>query len=360
MIDMLSFLKSLLSVPGISAFENPVGELISAAWRPLVDELSTSNLGSLHGLCYGSAPHTPSDAPGHPSRPCLLLSAHMDTIGLMVTGQVDGFIRVTGIGGVDVRTLPGQPVTVHGRQEIPAIVVQPPVHLLPPNLGKNPVAMGYLWVDTGLLPAQTAELVKVGDPVSFAQPPFELTEGALCGHSLDNRASVAALTACLEELHLGRSHAWDVWASVQEETGSRGARTSSFQLRPDMAVAIDVTFARGPGASDYKSFPLGKGVTLGWGAPIHPALFKKFKEIATRLEIPFETEMMPRCSGTDADSIQVTAEGIPTMVISIPLRYMHTPVEVVSLKDIRRAGRLLAEFVCCLEPDFLTKITWDK
>jgi tetrahedral aminopeptidase len=352
MIDLLPLLKSLVSAAGISGFESPVCQLVSDVWRPIVDELSTSRLGSLHGVSFGVDPQ-----PRHR----LMVSAHIDAVGLMVTGNVDGLLRITEIGGIDARVLPGQAVIVHGRQDLPAIVIQPPVGLLPPDFSNRPVAMEYLWVDTGLLPSQVAELVKVGDPVSYAQPPLELTGDTLCGHSLDNRASLAALTLCLDELH-SRPHGWDVWAvaSAQEETGVRGALTSSFQLRPDMAVAIDVTFAKGPGSTDYDTFPLGKGVTLGWGPNVHPALFKKIEEIAKQLEIPYATEVIPRYSGTDAEGIQVTAEGIPTVVIYIPLRYMHTPVEVVSLKDIRRAGRLLAELACRLEPDFIEKITWDK
>ena len=135
--------------------------------------------------------------------------------------------------------------------------------------------------------------------------------------------------------------------------------TSSFQIQPDLAVAIDVTFAKGPGSNDYQTFPLGKGLTLGLGPNNHPALFKLFKETAERLEIPFQTEMMPAHSGTDAWGIQVVGEGIPCLVVGIPLRYMHTPVEVVSLKDIRRVGRLLAEVCARLDADFVKKINWD-
>jgi tetrahedral aminopeptidase len=352
MIDLLPFLKSLVPVPGVSGFENPICKSVSEAWRPVVDELSISRLGSLHGVCFGNGPQ-----PRHR----LMFAAHMDTIGLMVTGIVDGLLSVTAIGGIDVRVLPGQLVTVHARQDLPAVIVQPPVGLLPSEFKSNPVAMEYLWVDTALLSSQVAELVKVGDPISFAQPVLELTGETLCAPYLDNRASLAAMTLCLDELH-GRTHAWDVWAvaSVQEEIGVRGAYTSTFQLHPDVAVAIDVTFARNPVGNDWGTFQLGKGVTLGWGANIHPALFKKFKEIANQVEIPFEVEVMPYYSGTDGEAMQVTAEGIPTMVICIPLRYMHTPVEVVSLKDLRRAGRLMAEFACQLEPDFIEKITWDE
>jgi tetrahedral aminopeptidase len=284
----------------------------------------------------------------------------MDAIGLMVTGIVDGFLRITEIGGVDDRILPGQIVTIHGRKELTGIVVQPPDFLLPYTRRGKPVARDNLFVDTGLLPTETADLVRTGDLVSFAQPPIDLAGDALAGHSLDNRASVAAITICLEELqHL--KHVWDVWAvaSAQEEETFAGAYTSPFVIRPDIAIAVDVTFAKGPGASDHRTFPLGKGVSLGYGPNIHPVLFKTFKDLAEKLEIPIHVEVMPRHSGTDAYAMQVVNEGIPSFVMGIPLRYMHTPVETVGTKDIYRAGRLLAEFITRLEPDFVQKINWE-
>ncbi len=340
----------MVTTSGLSGFEAPIREQISAAWRPLVNEMSVSNLGSLHGLCYGQA-----DQP----RPRLLLSAHMDAIGLMVSGITTGFLNFTQIGGVDTRILPGQPVTVHGRRDLPAVIAQPPARLLPPESGDNPVKMENLWIDTGLLPEEVAGLVRVGDRISFSQSPIELGTDLLSGHSLDNRASVAALTICLEELQ-NRSHAWDVWAvaSVQEETVLGGAQTSPFLIRPDLAVVIDVTFGKSPVSNDYKTHPVGKGVVLGWGPNIHPGLYETFKDLAEKLEIPNEMEPMSRHSGTDAIGIQVVAEGIPCMVLGIPLRYMHTPVEVVSLKDIQRVGRLLAEFIVRLDADYLQKLSW--
>jgi putative aminopeptidase FrvX len=284
----------------------------------------------------------------------------MDAIGLMVTGLLDGFLRLTRVGGLDPRVLPGQLVTVHGREDLPGIIVQPPAHLLPADIGSDPVPLEYLLVDIGLLPSQVERLVGVGDLVSFAQPPLELSGDYLAGHSLDNRASVAALTHCLMELQ-GRPLSWDIWAvaTAQEEETLGGALTSAHQLRPTLAVAIDVTFASSPGSPAHLTFPLGKGPTLGWGPTIHPVLQKTFEDLADRLEIPHKLEAMPRRSGTDADAIQIAAEGIPTMVLGIPLRYMHTPVEMVSMKDITRTGRLLAEFAAALDEKFMDKLVWN-
>jgi len=352
MTNILPFLKSLLSVPGLSGYEDPAARLIESEWQPLVDELSRSRLGSVHGFKPGA---------GADPRPSILLAAHIDAIGLMVTQIDHGFLHITTIGGVDPRILPGQAVVVHTAQEdLPGVVAMPPTRLLPDGASDGVMDIAHLLVDVGLLPSKVASLVRIGDLVSFGTEAVEMSGEIVSGHSLDNRASVAAVTLCLQELQT-RSHAWDVWAvaTVQEEVTLGGAATSAFQLRPDLAVAVDVTFAKGPGANDWRAFPLGKGPTFGHGPNIHPYLFKQFKELADRLEIPFATEIMPSSSGTDGMVMQITAEGIPNFVLSIPIRYMHTPVEMVTMKDIQRAGRLLAEFIAGLEPNFIRKITWD-
>lgn len=351
MNDLLTFLKEIMAVPGLSGYEAPVRRALESHWAPLTDQMDTSRIGSLHGLKHGTLPEP---------RPSVLLAAHMDTIGLMVTKITGGFLRFTEVGGLDPRVLPGQPVIVHGRQDLPGLIIQPPPRLLPPRAQTGPVPMEYLLIDTGLTEEEVSHLVRSGDLVSFAQSPLETGGETLAGPYLDNRASVAALTHCLKALQ-NRSHAWDVWAvaTAQEEETLGGAATSAFQLRPTLAIAIDVTFAASPGSPSHLTYPLGKGPALGWGPNIHPYLHKTFKDIAEQLEIPYHLEVLPRLSGTDAISLQVAAEGIPTMVLSIPVRYMHTPVELVAISDIRRAGRLLAEFICQLAPDFMDKISWD-
>ena len=351
MTELLPLLKSLLSSPGLSGHEGSTREIIQSAWGPVTDELTTSRLGSLHGLKRGLAPEP---------RPAILIAAHMDAIGLMVTSVVEGFLRVTEVGGLDARVLPGQLVTVHGRRDLPGMIVQPPAHLLPEGAADGPVALKYLLVDTGLRPQQVRRQVRSGDLISFAQEPTELTGETLAGKSLDNRASVAALSLSLDQLQK-RNHDWDVWAvaTSQEEKTFGGAKTSAFQLRPQLAVAVDVTWGKSPGSPEHKTFPLGKGPTLGWGPNIHPGLHKSFKELADQLEIPHAIEVMPRHSGTDAFALQVAAEGIPTMVVTIPLRYMHTPVELVNLKDIRRTALLLSEFITRLDDTYMEKLSLD-
>ena len=363
MPEITPFLKTLLSVSGLSGYEEPVSKLIEEKWRPLVDELTIDRLGSLRGYKKG---FLEMSEPGMVRHPSIMIATHMDAIGLMVTLIVDGFLHITQIGGIDARILPGTPVIVHatgsGRPEkLFGVVVQPPIRALPAGMIDTPVPLQELLVEVGLNAREAALKINIGDLVSFATEPVELSGDVVSGHTLDNRASVAALTVALEHLKI-QSHAWDVWAvaTVQEETRLGGAYTSAFNLQPDIAVAVDVTFAKGPGANDWSTFPLGKGPTLSYGPNIHTYLFNRFKELAENLEIPFSMELVPRHSGTDTYAMQVTAEGIPTMVVGIPLRYMHTPVEMVAIKDIQRAGRILAEFIAALDIDFLEKITWDE
>jgi putative aminopeptidase FrvX len=354
MTDILPFLKSLLRVSGLSGFERPAAQLIEEKWRPLVNEISTSRVGSLHGLKRGS---------GREPRPSVMIATHMDAIGMRVSGIQDGFLHITNIGGIDIHVLPGMEVTIHASgtgEELPGVIAMPPPPLLPDNAGDGVMEIEHLLVDTGLLAREVEKKVRVGDLVSFANEPVELAGDVLSGHSVDNRASVAALTVCLEELQ-NKSHFWDVWAvaTVQEEVSYLGAYSSAFQLRPQIAIIVDGTFAKGPGANGWQTFPIGKGVGLCVGPNMHPFLHNRLREVAERTEIPWFLDVTPAHSGTDAYPIQTTAEGIPTALVEFPIRYMHTPVEAVSVRDIQRAGRLLAEFIISLEENFVETIVWE-
>jgi putative aminopeptidase FrvX len=344
-------LKALLRAPGLSAFEAPVREVVAAAWRRTAPKQTVSRLGSLHALQPGT---------GRAGRPKILLTAHMDKIGLMVTQVIDGFCRLTEIGGVDARILPGQPFILHGRENVSAVAVLPPAALLPPDRKPETARLKDLWLDTGLTSTEAARLLRTGDPVSFRQEPLDLADGRIAGPSLDDRAGVAALTVCLEEL-AERPHRWDVVAAatVQEEETLGGAFTSAFALKPDLAVAVDVTFASGPGLPEHKTFPIGEGPTIGTGPNAHPAVCRAFFRAAEKAGIKYGLEVMPQHSGTDAFAMQVAGEGIPTAVIGIPLRYMHSPVETVALADIRQTGRLLAETIVSLDDKFLSGLKWE-
>lgn len=343
MNNIKPFLTSMLSKPGITGHEGPISVIIAERWQPLVDELTTSPLGSLHGLRKAAAQE---------KRPTLMIAAHMDAIGLMVKKIEHGLLWITKIGGIDPRILPGQMVTVHGKKDIPGVVQLIPDRLINNHSASKPATFEHLFIDTGLSEKELASLVKPGDLASFAQPPFELDDGYISGHSVDNRASVAALTVCLEEIR-NYNLDWNILAvaTTQEELTAGGAFTTAYAYRPDLAIVVDVTFAKGPGASDYRSFPLGGGPSIGTGANNHPMLTKYFAKLAGELDMPFAMEAMPASSGTDGMAIQVVANGIPLEVLGIAIRYMHTSVEMVGLNDIYRTGRLMARFITELNAD---------
>jgi len=254
-----------------------------------------------------------------------------------------------------------QPVLVHGREPLPGVVAAAPPHMLPPNRRGQYPTVDELIVDVGRSAEEVAELVRVGDPVTLDVPVVELLSDRLAGKAMDDRACVAALTVCLDELQ-HRTHSWDVYAvaTVQEEVGLRGARVAAHHLNPDVAIALDVTFAQQHGVSESDGpYKLGGGPVLSLGPNFHPKLYDRLQEAAQRLEMTVNTDPIPGRSGTDAWAIQVARSGIPTALISVPLRNMHSPVETVDLNDIKRAGRLLAEFIAGLQDDFLTTIAWD-
>lgn len=349
-METISLLKQLSEAQGITGHEGPVRELVRQTWQPFVDEMRTDALGNLIALKRGVAPEP---------RRKLMLAAHMDEIGLIVTGIEKGFLRIARVGGTDRRVLLGLEVIVHGKRDLPGVVATRPPHVLPEAERNKIVPWDKLFVDVGLPPQEVEQLVAVGNLISIRSELVELQNSRVAGKALDNRACVAVMTLMLEQL-AGVRHAWDVLAvaTVQEEVGLKGATTAAYGIAPDLGVALDVTFARHPGVPEVDSVPLGAGPSIGVGPNFHPGLVERLKKVAESHEIPYQIEALPGRVGTDSWAIQVTREGVPTALLSIPLRYMHQPVEVVETQDIERAARLLAAFVAGLEADFSP--AWDS
>lgn len=352
-MNIFKLLKTLTETPGPSGFEDEIAAVVEEVWQPYVDSISRDRIGSLIALKEGQ---------GEAPRRRILLAAHMDEIGLMVREIEEhngyGFLRLTNLGGVDIRQLYGQLVTVHGRKKCHGVIGSLPGHMLPSDRKNKPFGFEEYFVDIGLPIAAVKENISVGDCISFRQPLRKLLTNRAAGKSIDNRASVAAVAVCLEALQK-REHAWDVLAvaTAQEETRLLGAYTSTHNLQPDLAIAIDVTFGKGPGASDETTtHELGGGPALDLGPNVHTALFNALRETAAHIEMKVNIETHQRGSGTDAIGLQVARAGVPTAVVAIPLRYMHTMVESISIKDIERSGRLLAEFIADLDDAFLDKL----
>jgi len=346
-LDTLKLLKQLSEISGPAGYEHAVADALTHLWQPLADEVRTDAMGNVIALQYATG------ASNGEVNQRLMLAAHMDEIGLIVTGLEGEFLRIHTLGGTDRRVLLGLEVDVHGREVLPGVIGARPPHVLPAAERNRIPPWHELFVDVGLPAERVRELVRVGDYVTPRAPLRTLKNDRAAGKALDNRASVAAVTLALADLRR-RQHAWDIYAvaTIQEEVGTKGATTSAYGIAPALAVALDVTFATQHDDSAPGTFALGSGPTIGVGPNFHPEIVSRLKQAAEAEEIPYVIEPLPGSSGTDAWAIQLAREGIPTGLISIPLRYMHQPVELVDRKDIERAARLLARFASDLEADF--------
>ena len=328
-------LKELTELPGIAGHEDAIRARMVALLTPLTDEVRTDALGNIIALKRGT------DGTGKR----LMLAAHMDEIGLVVTKLDRGFLRFATIGGINGRVLPSQEVVVHGRQDLPGIVASRPPHVLSAESRKQNIPNSDLFVDVGLPADELAAAVSVGDVISIQRETVALGKDKATGKAFDNRACLVALLLALHQLQNVR-HTWDIYAvaTVQEEIGLRGAVTSTFGVAPDVGIALDVTFASQPGATSDETVAWDKGPAIGLGPNIHPKLHEMLVETAKGGEIPYVLEVLPGNSGTDAWAMQVTQAGIATGLLSIPIRNMHTPGETLVLRDIERTARLLAAF----------------
>lgn len=354
MLDTAEVVARLAAAVGLPGYEDDVAAVIDQLWRPHVDELRRDALGNLIAVVRGEGATTPDGR-----RAGLLWAAHMDEIGLVVTAiEDDGFLRVGAVGGVDPRTLLGQEVVVHGRPDpLPGVVGSKPPHLTTAEETRRVPRVSDLFIDVGLSAEEARRRVRVGDRVSIHREPARLQGQRLTSDGLDNRAGVAVLTEALTQLRR-RRHVVDVYAvaTVQEEVGLRGAAVSAYHLNPTLAVVVDTTFGDQPGLPEAETCELGKGPALARGANIHPKVWEALRETARAEGIPFQVEPIAASSGTDAWAIQVAREGIPTGLVSVPLRHMHSPAEVVDLADIRDAGRLLAALAARIDQPWLSEL----
>lgn len=273
----------------------------------------------------------------------LLFDAHIDQIGMIVTDvDGDGFLTVANSGGIDIRSLPARAVTVHGKEKIPAVFCATPPHL---SAGETEYSdISKIKLDTGL-GEKAAEIVSVGDYVTFSAEPAELTGDTVTGRSFDDRAGAACLIELAGRLS-GRELPCNVviLLSDAEELGMRGAVTAAFELSPDEAVAVDVSFGDGPGISDEECGNLGGGAMIGVSPVLDRAISDKLINTAEENGIMYQTEVMGGRTGTNADVIAVSRGGVKTCTVSVPLRNMHTETEVLRLCDLESVCDLLEKY----------------
>lgn len=345
-MELAAHLAELVRRSGIPGGEAELAAYLQAAWAPLVDESRVDRQGNYIGCKRGRG-----------GGPRLLAAAHLDSIGLMVTRiEPGGFLRVAPVGGVDRRYLLGLEVVVAGRRPVPGVFGARPPHLTTAGERQQVPPFADLYIDTGLPEAAVRTLVAPGDPVTFRQEPLLLRNGRMASRYLDNRASLAALWVALQELR-GLSHRADFYAvgTVGEEFGALvGASTAAYGIAAPVVIAVDVTFGQ---HADHEEdhFPLDGGPTVMVGPNCHPGLARWLRDLARVAGIPHAVEVAPEHSGTDAWALQTAGAGAVAGVISIPLRYMHNPVETVSLADIAHAGRLLARVVAELDEGMVAR-----
>ncbi len=346
--DLRTWLLDLLRRPTPTGTESDLHAFLADLWSRWANEVHTDPVGNLYArLAASGAGEVP---------PRLLVIAHMDTVGLVVSRVEDGWLRIRPIGGLDPRVLLGQRVRVRtlGGGWLPGVITQTPPSLRPRERREQPPTWEDLRVDLGWPPEEVVERVSTGAPVVFDVPSLVLDDHCIVAPGLDNRASLAALTAALawSARFPRRVEVWFV-ATVHEEISLGGAAVAAHRVSPHVALVVDVTFGQAPGTPSHEAFPLGEGVTLGWGAHMHPGVYEHLKRLAEAHAIPWHPEYLPVHSGTEAGVVQLAREGIPTGLVSIPLRFMHTPVETVNLRDVWHAARLLRAYVEDWTPDTL-------
>lgn len=281
----------------------------------------------------------------------VMLACHVDEIGFMVNRVDDaGRIFFSAVGGIDARILPGQAVTVLGRERCGGYIAIKPPHLMDQEEMKKVPRMEDLFIDIGRPPAAVRETISIGDCICF-DVRYGRMEGDLrTAKAIDNRASVACGIAILRELtRLGHDLDVHFIATSQEEYTGLGAQIHAYRLPVDYAVVLDVSHGEHPDLKEHERYPLNGGPTIIRGATVPAVLSDRLVSAAQRSGIPYQIEPAPGSTATDADDIAFSRGGIPTCVVGIPVRYMHTPVEIVSLRDIEAAARLVTDFVRNLE-----------
>ncbi|HTE61660.1 MAG TPA: M20/M25/M40 family metallo-hydrolase [Solirubrobacteraceae bacterium] len=340
-------LRKLLTAPGPSGYEQAAAAVFRDAAAAFA-EVSHDTVGSTVARVKGTA-----------GGPLLAVVGHIDEIGLIVHHvDDDGFLWFSGVGGWDPIILVGQRVELATREgTIPGVVGKKPIHLLKEEERKQVPELRHLHIDIGAANGEEARgRVRVGDVAVIAGEPLEYPNGRIVSRSMDNRLGcfVAYEVARLVAEAGGAPGDVAGVAVTQEEITFAGARTTAYSLQPDVAIVVDVTFATDPPGSDEKelgSHKFGSGPVIGRGSTLDPHVFELLHAAGEEAGIPFTVAASARYTGTDADAIHLARGGIPTGVVSIPLRYMHSPVEMVQLEDVDNTAKLIAAFAQKLSAD---------
>lgn len=340
------FLKSLLQTPSPPGYERQIQDVVRGWAQPLAHDVRTDRHGNVVAALNPEG------------QPRIMLAGHCDQISLMVQHiDENGFLYVQPMGGWDMQILLGQNLMVWTKiGGIAGVVSRKAPHLLTTEERNKVPQFTDVWVDIGAKDKKEAEdLVTLGDPVTLDLVSRELRNGLFTSPALDDKVGVWTVMETLRLLHDRPLQAAVFCVStVQEEIGLRGATTSAYGINPTVGIAVDVCHASDTPGSEKKQLgetKLGAGPVIFRGPNINPHVYERLRDAAKHHDIPAQIRGVPRATGTDANAIQLTRDGVATGLVGIPNRYMHSPVEVVSLDDLDRAARLLAEFCLSITPD---------
>ena len=330
-------IKKLTNAYGVSGDEFRISKIAAELMAPYCDRVEIDDFGNVLG--YRDC--------GIPGAKTVMLDAHIDQIGFLITEVTEeGFLRFTTVGGVDQRMLLGSELTVLTKKgPILGIVAAIPPHLQKDGDDKKSVPIPEMVVDIGMTGEQAKKVVRVGDYMAFANDAMELQGDALCGKAFDDRACLVCLLHTMDLLQ-GKPLAVNVVvsASTKEETGFQGGISAGFKVQPDYAIAVDVTHAR-TGDAPQVIVKLGDGPNVDMGSNSNPKFAKRVIEVARAKKIPHIVTSCPAGSGTNAWPIQMQGQGVTTLVVSLPLKYMHSPVEMLRMSDVKNVGKLIAAFI---------------
>ncbi len=338
-VEILTYLQEVSQLVSPSGHELETSAWLAEKFRPLCDEVRVDALHNVIALKKGVRKRGQK-----PIR--VMLSAHQDEIALMVTDILpDGTLRIGSVGGVDPRILPASQVYVHGQKRLIGVVGAKPPHLMTPAEADTNYNRDDLFVDVGLPADKARAQVHIGDLVTLRGETLPLLGGLAAGKTMDDRACAGMMLLAAERLQSVR-HEADVYfvCSTQEEVGAYGALVSAFAIDPDMAVAIDVTHAPVPGSRPNTTVPL-DAPAVTYGPYVQPKLLERLKDTAQKHHVAINLEPANRSTGTDLDMIGIARDGIPGVLVDLPLKYMHTSVEVIDTNALAEGGRLLAAFV---------------
>ncbi len=337
-VKFRSDIVTLSNLSAVSGDERNAASVISEMFKRYTDDVYISNLGSIVAKRKGNKENSGS----------VMIEAHMDEIGLMVTGTDDmGFVKFTNIGGIDTRILSGCEVIIHGREDVFGVIGAKPPHLMTDDERDKAPERKDMFIDTGYTKEELKSLISIGDTVTFCNETSFLMNDYISSKSLDDRCSVAILMDIFECL-MGVDIPYDIYfvASTMEETNGSGASTVAYDINPDFAIVIDVTHGDTPDASSPETYKTGEGLcTLCMGPNIHPVLLKNIRNVLDEFEIKYELEIEGGNTGTNAWGIQTARDGIPCGLFSVPLRYMHTPNEVICIKDAKHTSYAINTFL---------------